>query len=101
LGRLVRGRCLELQRQYRLSSALLTLETATFFDLANRAASALRACRRADVDPIIVDWMRRQRSCARVDIASLVLQGRWCASTSIAPASVEAMLEALRSPLAS
>jgi hypothetical protein len=30
LGRLVRGRCLELQRQYRLSSALLTLETATF-----------------------------------------------------------------------
>jgi hypothetical protein len=28
LGRLVRGRCLELQRQYRLSSALLSLETA-------------------------------------------------------------------------
>jgi hypothetical protein len=62
---------------------------------------SLRACRRTDVDPIIVDWMRRQRSSARVDIASLVLQGRWCASTSIAPAAVEGMLEALRSLLAS
>jgi hypothetical protein len=53
----------------------------------------------SSLDSIVVDWMRRQPSNARVHIASIVLHTLWTALMKIAPASVELLLEARQGEL--